>query len=54
MTHLIVAAVQIACSDSVEDNLDTLETHIREAARRGAKLVVLQELFEGCYFCKDV
>jgi N-carbamoylputrescine amidase len=54
MTHLIVAAVQIACSDSVKDNLDTLETHIREAARRGAKLVVLQELFEGCYFCKDV
>ena len=54
MTHLIVAAVQIACSDDIKSNLDKLEIHIREAARRGAKLVVLQELFEGCYFCKDI
>jgi N-carbamoylputrescine amidase len=53
MTHLIVGAVQIACGDDVKANLDKLEVHIREAARRGAKLVVLQELFEGPYFCID-
>ena len=35
-------------------NLDKLEMHVREAARRGAKLVVLQELFEGPYFCIDI
>jgi N-carbamoylputrescine amidase len=54
MTNLIVSAVQIACSDNVTANLDKLETQVREAARRGAKLVVLQELFEGPYFCLDV
>jgi N-carbamoylputrescine amidase len=54
MTHLIVGAVQIACSDNANTNLDKLEMHVREAARRGAKLVVLQELFEGPYFCIDI
>ncbi len=54
MREVVVAAVQIACTDDVNANLDKLETHIRVAARRGARLVVLQELFEGPYFCKDV
>ena len=53
MTQLIVAAVQIACSDDIEKNLAKIETQVREAARRGARLVVLQELFEGPYFCVD-
>jgi N-carbamoylputrescine amidase len=54
MSALIVAAVQIACSDDVEENLAKLEAQVREAARRDAKLVVLQELFEGPYFCVDM
>lgn len=53
MRQLIAAAVQISCTDEVESNLDKLENHVREAARRGAGLVVLQELFEGVYFCMD-
>jgi N-carbamoylputrescine amidase len=53
MGHLIVGAVQISCSENIKANLDKLETHVREAARRGAKIVVLQELFEGPYFCID-
>jgi N-carbamoylputrescine amidase len=53
MSQLVVAAVQIACSDSIEENLAKIETHVREAAARGARLVVLQELFEGPYFCID-
>ncbi len=53
MNNLIVAAVQIACTDDLKKNIDKLETHVRDAARRGAKLVVLQELFEGSYFCVD-
>ncbi|MFD9900775.1 N-carbamoylputrescine amidase [Mesorhizobium sp. NPDC059025] len=53
MRQLIAAAVQISCTDDVEANLDKLEHHVREASRRGAKLVVLQELFEGVYFCMD-
>jgi N-carbamoylputrescine amidase len=53
MGQLIVGAVQISCGDNIKANLDKLEMHVREAARRGAKLVVLQELFEGPYFCID-
>lgn len=53
MRSLIAAAVQIACTDDVEANLEKLEGHVRGAARRGAQLVVLQELFEGVYFCMD-
>ena len=53
MRQLIAAAVQISCTDEVEANLDKIERHVREAARRGAGLVVLQELFEGVYFCMD-
>ncbi len=54
MSNFVVAALQIACSDDIEENLAKVETHVREAARRGAKLVVLQELLEGRYFCKDI
>ncbi len=54
MSNLIVAAVQIKCSDSVDENLDKIEKLVREAASRGARLVVLQELFEGPYFCIDI
>lgn len=53
MRQLIAAAVQISCSDDAGANLDKLEHHVREASRRGAQLVVLQELFEGVYFCMD-
>jgi N-carbamoylputrescine amidase len=53
MRSMIAAAVQIACSDDIEANLDKIEGQVREAARRGAQLVVLQELFEGVYFCMD-
>lgn len=53
MGDLIVGAVQIACGHDVQANLDKLEFHVRAAARRGAGLVVLQELFEGPYFCID-
>jgi N-carbamoylputrescine amidase len=53
MSNLVVAAVQIACTDDTQSNLDKLEMHIRHGASRGAKLIVLQELFEGIYFCMD-
>jgi len=51
--HLRVSAVQMSMSDDREHNLDAAEHLIRSAAGRGANLVVLPELFEGHYFCKD-
>jgi len=47
------AATQFACSADAAANLDTAERLVREAAHRGAQVVLLQELFETPYFCKD-
>ncbi|MBI1383470.1 MAG: N-carbamoylputrescine amidase [Rhizobiales bacterium] len=51
MRTVTVAATQMACSWDIEDNLARAEAHVREAARRGAGIVLLQELFETPYFC---
>ncbi|MEG6508511.1 N-carbamoylputrescine amidase [Methyloligella sp. 2.7D] len=53
MREVTVAATQMACSDVVEENVAKGEKLIREAAERGANIVLLQELFEGHYFCQD-
>ncbi len=53
MREVTVAATQMACSDSSKDNVARAEALIREAAARGADIVLVQELFEGPYFCQD-
>ncbi len=50
---LTVAAVQMAMTHDAGANLDTAERLVREAAALGAQVVLLPELFEGPYFCKD-
>ena len=47
------AATQFACSPDAAANLDRAEQLVREAAGRGAQVILLQELFETPYFCKD-
>lgn len=37
---------------NAEANLSVIETRVAEAAKRGAKLVLLQELHNGAYFCQ--
>ena len=53
MREVTVAATQMACAWDRQRNLEGAERLVREAARRGAKVVLLQELFEAPYFCKD-
>jgi N-carbamoylputrescine amidase len=48
---LTVAATQFACSWDREANIDRAEQLVRRAARDGAQLILLQELFETPYFC---
>lgn len=48
-----LAATQFACSTDAAGNLDSAERAVRAAARQGAQVVLLQELFETPYFCKD-
>ena len=50
---LTLAATQFACSTDAAANLASAERVVREAARRGARVILLQELFETPYFCKD-
>jgi len=53
MRKVTVAATQMACSWHREANVARAEKLIREAAGRGANVVLIQELFETPYFCKD-
>lgn len=48
-----VAATQFACSTDRAANLAKAEALIRTAAGQGANIVLIQELFETPYFCKD-
>jgi N-carbamoylputrescine amidase len=47
-----IGLVQTRCAPDVAANLRKTEAKIREAARRGARIVCLQELFSGQYFCQ--
>ena len=53
MSKITLAATQMACGWDRDANIARGEKLIREAARRGAHIVLLQELFETPYFCKD-
>ena len=48
-----VAATQMACGWDLEANVAKAEKLVREAAGRGAQIVLIQELFETPYFCQD-
>lgn len=49
---LKVALLQESDRGSRDANLDAIEAGLREAAKAGAELVLLQELHNGPYFCQ--
>ena len=51
--EVTLAATQMSCSREVEDNVAKAERLVRDAAERGADVVLLQELFETPYFPID-
>jgi len=51
-TPFTVGLVQMRCSTDPAENLDRAAARIREAARRGAEVVCLPELFRSQYFCQ--
>jgi N-carbamoylputrescine amidase len=53
MTELSVAALQMAMVGDIDVNIATAERLVREAAAQGARIILIPELFEGPYFCKD-
>lgn len=48
-----VAAVQMSCSNNVQENIDKAEKYVRQAADKGAQIILLSELFERQYFCQE-
>jgi len=47
-----VAATQMSCSGSIDENITKADGLVREAAKKGAQIILLQELFETPYFCQ--
>jgi N-carbamoylputrescine amidase len=53
MRNVTFAATQFACSWDRPANVARAKALVREAAGKGAQVVLLQELFETPYFCQD-
>jgi N-carbamoylputrescine amidase len=49
--QVTVAATQMSCDWNVAGNIAKAEKLVREAAARGAQIILLPELFEAPYFC---
>jgi len=52
LTGLTVAALQLALGEDADENIGNVAALVREAAGKGAKVVLPPELFEGPYFCR--
>jgi len=53
MAAITLAATQMACGGNIEANVDRAADMVKEAAGKGAHIILLQELFETPYFCID-
>lgn len=47
---LTIAAIQASFSDNTAHNIERMTDLVREAANRGARAILMPELFEGPYF----
>ncbi len=53
MKNVTVAAVQMCCDRSRQENIEAADRLVREAAEKGAQVILLPELFETRYFCQE-
>jgi N-carbamoylputrescine amidase len=52
MTQLTVAALQLGFTDDIDANIAAVSDLVREAAAKGAQVILPPELFESPYFCR--
>ena len=50
---LTVAAIQCPLGGARAENIARVEKHVRDAAARGATIILPPELFQGPYFCRE-
>jgi len=53
MRNVTFAATQFACGADAQTNVRKAHGMVKEAASRGANVILLPELFETRYFCQD-
>lgn len=53
MSEITVAAVQMYCNRLREENIEAADGFVRKAAKQGAQVILLPELFETWYFCQE-
>ncbi len=53
MRNVKVSALQFSCTRNVEENIKKADKMVREAAKKGANIILLPELFERQYFCQE-
>ncbi len=49
-----VSAIQMSMSEDKISNIAKAERLVRDSADNGAQIILLPELFQGLYFCKDM
>ena len=49
--EMTVAAIQTSYGNDLKANIAKTENFVREAAKRGAQVILPSELFQGIYFC---
>ena len=53
MRNVKIAAIQMRCFTDPKKSLASAEEKVREAAAKGAQIILLPELFEREYFCQQ-
>lgn len=53
LTKIRVGLIQMTCSSSPIENHNKAIDRIREAAKSGAQIICLQELYQSVYFCQQ-
>ena len=53
MAEITIAAVQMSCTDNRKENLEKASDMVVSAAKDGARIILLPELFETKYFCQE-
>src|ERR1700722_12634964 len=49
---LVLGLIQMSCAPEPKQNLEKAIARVEDAARRGAEVACLQELFRSRYFCQ--
>ncbi|MCD8293831.1 MAG: carbon-nitrogen hydrolase [Clostridia bacterium] len=53
MRKVTVGCIQMRCTNDRADNVERAVTLVKEACAKGAKVILLPELFERPYFCQE-